>query len=339
MSKQSILSPALTFSLGRRVRERGRKSRFALLALKYEICPETARNALKAWPDTLSIVILTLDIGGTKLAAALWDGEALLRRVETLTPTHDRSPVGVMVAVLEVLRPLTSQASAIGVAATGAVADGKVTAMNADTLQNWHAFDLKAALEHAFGLPVAVLNDADAAAWGEYVQGAGRGTENFAFVTVSTGIGGGIVLNQQLHTTSHGVHAELGYTLTPDGQPIELVASGGALDRWAQAQGWQGARELMARAARAETRAEQKLTQSADLVARMVANLYVTLGVTRIALGGGLGLAVGYLERVQRRLVALGEPWRALELVRAELGPDAGLIGAAQWATTALPGH
>ncbi|NJK46521.1 MAG: ROK family protein, partial [Pleurocapsa sp. SU_196_0] len=64
----------------------------------------------------------------------------------------------------------------------------------------------------------------DAAAWGEYALGAGCGTKDFAFVTVSTGVGGGIVLNERLHTTSHGVHAELGYTLTPNGQPLELVA-------------------------------------------------------------------------------------------------------------------
>jgi N-acylmannosamine kinase len=280
--------------------------------------------------------ILALDIGGTKLAAALWDGSRLLERAEVATPVHDRSPSGVTGVALELLRPFATRAVGIGVAATGAVADGKVTALNADTLQGWHAFDLRRALEDGLGLPTVVLNDADAAAWGEYAHGAGRGTRDFAFVTVSTGVGGGIVLNERLHTTTHGVHAELGYTLTPSGRPLELVASGGALDRWARDRGWNGAREIVTRAHRGDADAEAKLEESAGLIAVMLGNLYVTLGVTRVAIGGGLGLSSGYLERVRRRVAALGDPWDTLEVVGAELGVDAGLIGAADWAARTM---
>jgi N-acylmannosamine kinase len=279
------------------------------------------------------IPILALDIGGTKLAAALWDGSALLERAEMPTPTDDRSPDGVVGAALELLRPLAPRALALGVAATGAVANGRVTALNVDTLQGWDAFDLRGALEVSLHLPTVVLNDADAAGWGEYALGAGRGTRDFAFVTVSTGVGGGIVLNERLHTTSHGVHAELGYTLTPNGQPLELVASGGALDRWARERGWNDTRDIVIQALQGDAIAEGKLEESAGLIAVTLANLYVTLGVTRVAVGGGLGLAAGYLERVQRALRSFGEPWDALEVVRAQLGVDAGLIGAANWAS------
>jgi N-acylmannosamine kinase len=283
-------------------------------------------------------VILALDIGGTKLAAALWDGTSLLERRETPTPSEDRSPEGVTRVALELLRDVAARGSdlkAIGVATTGSVAEGKVTALNADTLKGWHAFDLRAKLEAELNLPTVVLNDADAAAWGEFAFGAGRGTRDFAFVTVSTGVGGGIVLNEVLHTTTHGLHAELGYTLTASGQPLELVASGSALDRWAKTQGWSGAREIVARSLGGDAAAIEKLEESARLVAQSLANLYVTLGVTRVAVGGGLGLSAGYLERVRAELKRLGEPWNALEVVRAELGVDAGLIGAADWATRA----
>jgi N-acylmannosamine kinase len=288
-------------------------------------------------------VILALDIGGTKLAAALWDGTKLLERRETATPSNDRSPEGVTGVALELLRDVAAQGSdlkaigvtpmrAIGVATTGSVAEGKVTALNADTLKGWNAFNLRATLEAALELPTVVLNDADAAAWGEFAFGAGRGTRDFAFVTVSTGVGGGIVLNERLHTTAHGLHAELGYTLTASGQPLELVASGSALDRWAKTQGWADAREIVRRSLEGDTAAIGKLEESARLVAQALANLYVTLGVTRVAVGGGLGLSSGYLEQVGAELVKLGEPWNALEIVRAELGVDAGLIGAADWA-------
>ncbi len=277
-------------------------------------------------------MILALDIGGTKLAVALWDGSHLLERAEAATPTDDRSPASVTRVALELLKPLVSRASRLGVATTGSVAAGKVTALNADTLRDWHAFDLRAAFETALHLPTVVLNDADAAAWGEFVHGAGRGTRDFAFVTVSTGVGGGIVLDGKLHTTAHGLHAELGYTLTPSGQPLELVASGSALDRWARERGWAGTRDLVTRALAGDANANAKLEESAGLVAGALANLYVTLGVTRVAVGGGLGLSEGYLERVRRHMERLGEPWNALETVRAELGVDAGLIGAADWA-------
>lgn len=278
-------------------------------------------------------MILALDIGGTKLAATLWDGSALLERSEVPTPSDDRSPDSVVRAALELMKPLIGRASSIAVAATGSVADGRVTALNADTLQGWHAFDLRGALSLALHLPAFVLNDADAAAWGEYAHGAGRtGSSNFAFVTVSTGIGGGLVLNGRLHTTVHGLHAELGYTLADGDQPLEIVAGGAALDRWARERGWSGAREIVRRSLEGDAVAITKLSESAGLVARAAANLYVSLGITRVAIGGGLGLSAGYLERMRATLQQLGEPWNALEIVRAELGVDAGLVGVAAWA-------
>jgi N-acylmannosamine kinase len=278
------------------------------------------------------IVILALDIGGTKLSAALIEGANVIERREAPTPTADRGPESVTRAALELLEPFVGRAHALGVAATGSVAEGRVTALNADTLQGWHAFDLRAALERETHLRTTVLNDADAAAWGEYALGAGRGTENFAFVTVSTGVGGGLVLNNKLHLTRHGLHSELGYTLAPDGTPIELIASGGALERWAKARGWAGSREVVARAAQGDPDANAKLSESARLVAFKLADLRASLGIERAAIGGGLGLSDGYLGRVRAVLDSLGEPWKALEIVPAALGVDAGLVGAAAWA-------
>ena len=278
-------------------------------------------------------MILALDVGGTKLSAALLNGANILERLEAPTPTDDRGPHAVTNAALALLEPLRARATTLGVAATGSVAQGRVTALNANTLQGWHAFDLQTALEAATGLPTTVINDADAAAYGEFAHGAGQGTQHFAFVTVSTGIGGGLVLDGRLYLTSHGLHAEFGYTLTPDGQPIELVASGHALDRWAQARGWLGgAREIVQRAQAGDPDANVKLNESAGIVASKLADLRLTVGITRAAIGGGLGLAPTYLERVQAHLNHLGTPWNTLEIVPASLGVNAGLVGAAAWA-------
>jgi N-acylmannosamine kinase len=281
-------------------------------------------------------MILALDIGGTKLAAALVDGAQVMERLERPTPTDDRGPESVTRAALELLAPLLRtvqvRGSRLGVAATGVVAGGHVTALNSDMLQGWHAYDLRGALQAATKLETVVLNDADAAAYGEFAHGSGIGTTDFVFVTVSTSVGGGLVLGGRLHTTPHGLHAELGYTLTPDAKPIENVAGGAPMDRWAQARGWSGTREIVARALQGDLVANAKLDESAGLVAFKLADLRVTLGITRAAIGGGLGLSEGYIDRVRAQLEKFGEPWNTLEVVPAELGTNAGLVGAAAWA-------
>lgn len=279
---------------------------------------------------------VALDIGGTKLAAARVEEGRVLERLEAPTPTHDRGPEAVTQAALDLLRPLLPGTKALGVAATGGVAEGKVTALNADTLRGWHGYDLQGALHEATRLPTAVINDADAAAWGEATHGAGRGVENFIFVTISTGVGSGLVLGGHLYLSRHGLHAEMGYMRAPNGTPLELVASGGALDRWARERGWEGAREVVRRAA-ADPAAEAKLAESAALIADKLADLKVMLGLERAVIGGGLGLSAGYIERVRAALGRL-DPLYGLEVLPAALGADAGLIGAAGWAERSLNG-
>jgi N-acylmannosamine kinase len=278
-----------------------------------------------------SLVILTLDIGGTKLSSGLFDGTHLLERRQMPTPP-DRSPEHLLNTCLELLRPHLSRASALRVAATGFVANGVVRAIGNEILHGWDAgVNVAGWLENATKLQTKVLNDADAAAWGEFKLGAGRGCQHFAFVTVSTAIGGGLVLNSQLYTTPHGLHAEFGNTLTDSGTPLEHLASGTTLDRLARDHGWSGAREVVRQAANGEELATILLEDSALRVARLLANLRVLLGIEKVAIGGGLGLASGYVERVQADVKKFGAPWDGLEVVRAELGVDAGLIGAALW--------
>jgi N-acylmannosamine kinase len=216
----------------------------------------------------------------------------------------------------------------LGVAATGRVANGCVTALNSETLKNWNDFDLRGTLEDALNLETVVLNDADAAAWGEAAFGAGVGVRDFVFVTISTGIGGGLILNSRLHTTPFGLQADLGFTLVND-TPLEFVASGTALDGYATTRGWTDARDVIKNAP-TDSDANTKLEESASLIAHKLADLRVTLGITRAVIGGGLGLAPGYLERIKNNLERLPTLYQ-LELMPAALGVDAGLIGAADW--------
>ncbi len=273
-------------------------------------------------------MIAALDIGGTKISSALVDGATILERYEIATPDIS-TPERVSIAAIDLLQPLVSRVSNLGVAATGRVANGRVTALNSETLKGWNDFALQTTLEKALNLETVVLNDADAAAWGEAAFGAGVGVRDFIFVTISTGVGGGLILNSRLHTTPFGLQADLGFTLV-GGVPLEFVASGRALDAYAVSRGWTDARDVILQA-QTDSDANAKLEESAGLIAAKLADLRVTVGITRAVIGGGLGLAPGYLERVKNNLEQLPELYH-LELVPAALGVDAGLIGAADWA-------
>jgi N-acylmannosamine kinase len=273
-------------------------------------------------------MIAALDIGGTKISVALLDGTKILERHEVRTPEL-ATPEAVCAAAITLLEPLKARVSRLGVAATGRVANGRVTALNSETLTGWTDFDLQTTLENALNLETIVLNDADAAAWGEAAFGAGRGVRDFVFVTISTGVGGGLILNSKLHTTPFGLQADLGFTLV-NGVPLEFVASGKVLDAYAISRGWTDARDVVLQA-ETDTGANTKLEESASFIAAKLADLRVTLGITRAVVGGGLGLAPGYLERLKHNLQKLGDLYH-FELVPAALGVDAGLIGAADWA-------
>ncbi|MBB6097870.1 N-acylmannosamine kinase [Deinobacterium chartae] len=278
--------------------------------------------------------LLALDIGATSTRAALLEGGALVWRAQAPTP---RGPQAVVELAGELLGAAPAAGSALGVAMTGRVRAGRVTAMNTETLPGWQDFDLASALHAHTGLPTAVVNDARAAAWGEYASGAGQGTSEFAFVTVSTGVGAGFVLGGRLHLAANGLDAEVGFALAPpllrrlyrlpqlgELSDLEREASGTAL-------GGPLARALCDRAEAGEAAAEAIYGRSAALVAARLADFAVMLGIERVALGGSVGLRPGYLERVRAALAALPEMYR-LEVVHAELGADAGLVGAGLWA-------
>lgn len=288
--------------------------------------------------------LLALDIGGTSMRAALVEGGRVTERLQAPTP-RPATPDAVLAAAAELAGPLAARAGALGVACAGAVAGGRVTATATHTFPGWTDIPLAQTLGAALGLHARALNDARAAAWGEYAAGAGRGTREFMFVTVSTGVGGGLVLGGQLHLAGNGLDAELGFVSVPAAWqpghavpglpyalgPLEFETSGTALGVQAGPAGYPDARALCDAAENADVRAEALYSHSAALVAWKIADVAALLGVTRVALGGSVGLREGYLARVRGALAAFPERYRP-EVVHAELGADAGLIGAALWA-------
>lgn len=272
--------------------------------------------------------VIALDVGGTHSRAALIEDGRILKRHQRPTPAHD-GPVAVVAALNELLAPWHHERSLpIGVAIAGFVVDGCVTAHAG--LPGWNAYPLAARLSELHRRPVQVVNDARAAAWGEYRHGAGQGCHEFCFVTVSTGVGAGLVLGGRLHLARNGLDAELGETLATDGRPMEEHASGTALNRVAQALGLAHAGALCDAADAGHPRAEAALRHAAGVLAAKLADLSVLLGVSRTAIGGGLGLRASYLARLRAAMESM-PPLCRHELVPAALGADAGLHGVAAW--------
>ncbi len=270
-------------------------------------------------PIDTTVPILAFDLGGTKLAAARVIEGKILERRQMPTPA-DRRPENIIEALLELGSGWIEHVPRIAVAATGHVVNGCVTAPNQHTLP-WKEVNLRGELERRSGLPTVVLNDADAAAWGEFCFGAGRGSRRFMFVTVSTGVGAGLVLEGRLLEG-----AELGFTRLENGTPLEFVASGGALDRYARSRGWLEARDVLERL-NTDPGAQEVFSEAVRTLAAKLFDATQLLSLERIVVGGSLGLAPGFLEQLRAR---------GGEIEPAQLGADAGLIGAADWASDLL---
>jgi N-acetylmannosamine-6-phosphate 2-epimerase / N-acetylmannosamine kinase len=276
---------------------------------------------------------LALDLGGTKTSAALVWGDRVLERRVAPTPAQG-GPEAVVENAAGLLAPFLDRADAVCVAATGHVRGGTVSAVNRATMPGWDAFPLAAALAARCGRPVRLVNDAHAAAWGEARFGAGRGARDFAFVTVSTGVGGGLVLGGRLLLGVRGLAGHLGFwrgASPAAGDPVlEDVASGSAIARAGSAALGRplSTREVFAAAEAGDPAADAVVEAAFDRLAAALVDLRWLVDPARVAIGGSVGLAPGYLARL-RDALALREPEDPLSVVAAELRCDAGLLGAA----------
>ncbi|RKD68931.1 putative N-acetylmannosamine-6-phosphate 2-epimerase [Rhizobium sp. WW_1] len=272
---------------------------------------------------------LAIDIGGTKTLAALVRGTQVLAE-RTIATSRQVGPDAWLAAIAEQAQSWSRQYDRVGIAATGLIDDGRWSALNPATLAIPDAYPLAAQAENLFGKPAFAVNDAQAAAWGEHRFGAGN-NEDTVFLTISTGIGGGVVVNGQ---PLLGLAGHFGLIRGPThGQaPLEDVVSG----RWMAAEAARTghpaeAPEIFQKAREGTDWAEAIVAQSAARVALLCRDIQMMFAPKRIVIGGGIGLAPGYLEAVRAQLAGLA-PHLAPHLVAASLGPHAGIIGAADLA-------
>jgi glucokinase len=305
-----------------------------------------------------------VDIGGTKVAAGVVDDEGkVIDTTRRLTPGHDVRETEDVIA--EVVAELSArhEVSAVGIGAAGWIGADRATVLFSPHLA-WRNEPLRDALAEAIGVPVVVENDANAAAWAEYRFGAARDARVAVMVTLGTGIGGGLVVSGVLYRGAFGVGCEYGHMcVVPDGRRCacgnrgcwEMYASGTALARDAReladiapvsayrlmqlANGDldQLTGPLVTQAAReGDPAAVEIYTAMGRWLGRGLANLAAVIDPTVFVIGGGVSEAGDLLLVPARQAFSeslTGRGFRPVAEVRlAELGPEAGLVGAADLA-------
>ena len=281
--------------------------------------------------------VLAIDIGGTKILAGLVEGDQVTAEA-TIATGRTLGPDAWLAAIASEAKNWQGRYGSVAAAATGFVSDGQWSALNPETLGIPGTYPLVGKLAELFGVPAFAANDAQSAAWGEYRYGAGE-QQDMVFLTVSTGIGGGVVLNGRPLLGLAGHFGLLRLPSADEASPFENEVSG----RWIAAEAATAghavaAPEVFAAAAAGAAWAETIIASSARKIAQLCSDIQLTFDPKRIVIGGGIGLAAGFIGRVEADLAGLRARLRPT-LVPARLGARAGLVGIADLASSHAPLH
>ncbi len=295
-------------------------------------------------------VTLALDIGGTKLAAGLVDATGtVLQAANRPTPTS-RSAGHVWAAVEELITAVTGRADgaigAVGIAAPGPI-DLTTGTLSPVNIACWRNFPLRDRVAASVpGVQVRMAGDALCVALGEHWRGAGREARFLLGMVVSTGVGGGLLLDGAPYYGRTGNAGHVGHVVVdPDGQPcgcggrgcVESIAAAPALVRWARANGWAAppgatAEQLADAAAAGDAVAAAAFRRGAMALAAMIASVAAVCDLDLVVIGGGIARSGPLLfEPLRSALAGYArlDFLHGLRVVPAQLGADAGLVGAA----------
>lgn len=292
--------------------------------------------------------VIAIDLGGTKVSAALIDRQgSLLWRIQQ--PTDNAGAKAILQQLAALVAALSERASgtvvAVGVGTPGFVDSGQGRVLLATNLPGWGGTSVRDQLQELCGLPVVVENDANAAAVGEAWQGAGRNRESFVMLTLGTGVGGAIYHRQWgLWPGASFRSGELGHAiLYPGGRPcpcgqrgcVDQYLSGRALQQSYQRLTGQVAtsEQLVRLAKQGETAALQTLNQFATDLAVLLTSLQNLLDPEVFLLGGGVAATWdSWWPYLQAHLQQTAMPGCPIQVVPASAGADAGLLGMAKLA-------
>ena len=293
---------------------------------------------------------LVLDIGGTKIAAGLVDAKGQLLQHNRQTTPHSTDPEVVWAAaertIVDALAAAGGEVSGAGISSAGPIhlTDGTISPVN---IVAWRGFPIRDRVAAAVGgVPVRLAGDGLCMALGEHWLGAGQGAKFMLGMVVSTGIGGGLVLDGAPYGGRTGNAGHVGHVVVDQHGPpcncggrgcVEAIASGPHLVTWAREQGWTAApdadaKELADAAANGDGVAVRAFRRGADAIAAMIASVAAVCDLDLVVIGGGVAKAgpvlFDPLHAALRNYAGL-DFIAGLRVVPAALGGEAGLIGAA----------
>ncbi len=305
-------------------------------------------------------IFVAVDIGGTHIRAAAYEENnpkplthQRARSLARQPGTFDR-----LVKTIEAAWPHNQPVAAIGMASPGPLDPQAGVVLATPNIPEWRNFPVTEKLSQHFGVPAWLDNDANLAALGEWKFGAGRGYHHLLYLTISTGIGGGVIVEDRLLHGHHGLAAELGHVTVLAGGPLcscgypghlEALASGPAIERYVREQLASGAASILRDTPELNARLIAEAASSGDELAKSAyarAGEYLGIGVAGflhtfdpsiVILGGGVSLSGPLLfepfEASLRKNVFNPRYLEGLTITRAALGDNAGLLGALALAT------
>jgi glucokinase len=316
-------------------------------------------------------LVVGADTGGTKVKFVLMAaGGERLAQGDVATDRDDpaRTLVRLAAAVRDAV-PAGAVLSGVGLACAGIVSPGTGRLGRSPNLPGWEGIDLAGSLRSAFdGLPVAIANDVNAALYGEWRLGAGRGCRDLVMIALGTGVGGGVLVGGSLVTGARDGAGEIGHMVLDLAGPVCSCGNRGCLEAFAGEVGLvRRARELAGRddagaayralaggpdsaldagrlhdlAVRGDRTAALLFREAGERLGQAVASLVNVLDPDRVIIGGGVARAGDLIlepcRAVARRLV-MAEESRRVPVVPAELGVHAAALGAAAMAREGVSG-
>lgn len=321
---------------------------------------------------TSKVLGIGVDLGGTKIAFVLADGEGRVHKQIGRPTNVKEGPASIRDRIIEAVKELREAAGSVlggvGIGVAGQIEPGTGLVRFGPNL-DWHNVPLGKELTEALEMPVVITNDVRAATWGEWVYGAGRGCDDLICMFVGTGIGGGVVMGGRMLSGCSNTAGEIGHITIDMHGPLCKCGNHGCME--ALAGGWAIARraheavaanpglgvvlldmaggrledinaKIVIQAYRAgDALASQVLDEVVHALVIGSTSLANAFNPCRLIMGGGV--VEGLPELVERvgegiRKRALGAATGAVQVVRSQLGKDAGAIGAAALAMRSFAG-
>jgi glucokinase len=282
-----------------------------------------------------------IDLGGTQVRVALARSDGnLVASVKTRTPSLGTPQAMVEWAAAEIDKHRgREKVRSITIACPGPIDLKRGVLVNPPNLP-WRNVPLAAMLGQATGAKVHLANDADMAGLGEFHRGAGRGTRNMVYITWSTGVGGGFIIDGKLHRGAHGTAGEIGHMIIDPSGPLDNCGQRGCLEAFigganlARETGHTAA-ELFAEAAQGDRHARMVVERAARYMGMALISLTNAIDPEMFVIGGGVSRSWALVEPTMVETLRSSpfiKPARRPRVRRARLGDRAGQVGAVEWA-------